>query len=106
MSATVGVGSNFKEPSQSEVSYLTNHPLLFLLANKDVFKFKIPVIAMDTPYRMRKLLEEIRLLNPEKRITLGCDLTQATEKIYLGPVAQVISKLQHEKAEFLLLIEP
>lgn len=73
---------------------------------KKLLKFKIPVIAMDTPYRMRKLLEEIHSLNPEKRITLGCDLTQATEKIYLGPVAQVISKLQHEKAEFLLLIEP
>jgi 16S rRNA (cytidine1402-2'-O)-methyltransferase len=73
---------------------------------KKLLKFKIPVIAMDTPYRMKKLVEEIQTIHPEKKITLGCDLTLPTEMIYIGTVTQVQNKLQHEKAEFLLLLEP
>ena len=71
-----------------------------------VVGFKIPVILMDTPYRLKKLLEELNTIKPDLEIFLGCDLTQETEWLFSGKVSLALAKLPKEKAEFLLMTTP
>jgi 16S rRNA (cytidine1402-2'-O)-methyltransferase len=67
--------------------------------------FLLPVILMDTPYRMCKLLEEVNLIfGSSQRVTLACDLTLPAEKIFRGSVASVQEKIGKRKAEFILII--
>lgn len=71
-----------------------------------LLKFRIPVLVMDTPYRMKKCLEEVTRLMPSKRIVLGCDLTSSDERILSGTAKDVLLSLSKDKAEFLMLLEP
>lgn len=66
-----------------------------------------PVVLMDTPYRLLKILAELQKFIPRRRMLLGLSLTQETEKVYEGTVEEVIQQLNAdkiEKAEFILLI--
>jgi 16S rRNA (cytidine1402-2'-O)-methyltransferase len=67
----------------------------------------IPIILMDTPYRLTKLLYEIReVMSGNKIITLACDLTLPDEHIYRGSINTILPKVENKKAEFLLVIHP
>ncbi|MEL7627078.1 MAG: 16S rRNA (cytidine(1402)-2'-O)-methyltransferase [Anaerolineaceae bacterium] len=64
-----------------------------------------PLILMDTPYRMAKLLEEVAVAFGKKQIIfLATDLTLPTERIYIGEVQEVQAQVQQRKAEFILII--
>lgn len=64
------------------------------------------VVLMDTPYRMQRLLEELGSRWPSRRILIGCDLTQSTETVYDGTIANALAGLSGRKAEFILLLFP
>ena len=67
--------------------------------------FSGPIIFMDTPYRLGKLLEEIQtILGKNRKVTLACNLTQPEEKIYRGPIAEITKKVGKQKAEFILIL--
>ena len=72
----------------------------------DVLKsLHMPIILMDTPYRMTRLLEEVsRTFGKKQEITLACDMTQPTEKIYRGQVENILKELKSKKSEFILII--
>lgn len=66
---------------------------------------KLPIILMDTPYRMLALLEDIiKTCGKGTQITLACDLTQPTETIYRGSAHEIALQIQQKKAEFILAI--
>lgn len=68
-------------------------------------KMGLPVILMDTPYRLGKLLEEVKkAFGRNRRITLGLDLTLESEKILHGSVNEVAQQVGNRKSEFMLLI--
>ncbi len=71
---------------------------------KEISKSKIATILMDTPYRLKKLLEEINEISPQRQLVLGCDFTQDTEAVYEGTASKILSQLSVEKAEFVLLL--
>lgn len=65
-----------------------------------------PVILMDTPYRLNKLLDEIsEVLGKNQSIFLGLDLTQSKEKILHGTVSDIASKVRGQKREFILILD-
>lgn len=67
---------------------------------------QVALILMDTPYRMAKLLEEVaNAFGKKQTIFLATDLTLPSEKIYIGEVQEIQSKVQQRKAEFILIIE-
>lgn len=72
---------------------------------KDIKSEKRPIILMDTPYRLRKLLDELCAFFPESAVTLGLELSKPREAIISGSPREVRSKLQMEKAEFILLLQ-
>ena len=58
-----------------------------------------PIILMDTPYRLNRLLDEIgSAYGKGRRITLACDLTLPSEKIFRGTIKQVQEKVADRKA--------
>jgi 16S rRNA (cytidine1402-2'-O)-methyltransferase len=73
---------------------------------KRLLTFKTPVIIMDTPYRLKKLLGEIQELEAGKKLILGTNLTFEDEQVLEGTATDVLAKLTTEKAEFLILLLP
>jgi 16S rRNA (cytidine1402-2'-O)-methyltransferase len=65
-----------------------------------------PIILMDTPYRLGKLLLEVQqAFGKKQRVFLACDLTLPGEKLYLGTIEEVIRQANNRKAEFILIVE-
>lgn len=65
----------------------------------------VPIILMDTPYRLQKLLEEIgQTFGKNRRITLGINITMDNEKFLRGTVAEISKQLTLKKAEFILIV--
>ena len=76
-----------------------------LLALQKLKKQSVPIIVMDTPYRMVAVLEDIKkVFSANQEILLATDLTQKTEWIYRGSVTQILHELRKPKAEFILII--
>jgi 16S rRNA (cytidine1402-2'-O)-methyltransferase len=68
---------------------------------------KDPIILMDTPYRLVKLLEELEItFGKGAKITLACDLTLPAETIYRGSLGSVRKQVGARKAEFILVMQP
>jgi 16S rRNA (cytidine1402-2'-O)-methyltransferase len=66
---------------------------------------RIPVVLMDTPYRLGALLEDVaKVFGKGQQITLAADLTTDRETIYRGSVAEVRTQVQKRKAEFILIL--
>src|SRR5271157_528433 len=67
--------------------------------------FHMPVVLMDTPYRLSALLEDVsRTFGKNQMVTLACDLTLPGEAIYRGSVETIIKQTAQKKAEFILII--
>jgi 16S rRNA (cytidine1402-2'-O)-methyltransferase len=65
----------------------------------------VPVVFMDTPYRLTKLLEEIAGIYGKKQdILLACDMTLRKESIFRGPVKEILAKVSGQKREFMLIV--
>jgi len=65
----------------------------------------VTIILMDTPYRLVKLLDEVNTTFGSGRlVTLACDITLASEKIYRGRISDVKKQVGEKKAEFILIL--
>jgi 16S rRNA (cytidine1402-2'-O)-methyltransferase len=66
---------------------------------------RVPVVLMDTPYRMTELLEEVAaVFGPARRLILACDLTLPSERIYRGAAGAVLKQIEKKKSEFVLVV--
>ncbi|PIT99677.1 MAG: 16S rRNA (cytidine(1402)-2'-O)-methyltransferase [Bdellovibrionales bacterium CG10_big_fil_rev_8_21_14_0_10_45_34] len=64
-----------------------------------------PIVLMDTPYRLTRLLSELSELGFDRRIFLATNLTHENEHLYLGTVGETLSAVGPTKAEFVLVLE-
>jgi len=65
----------------------------------------VPVVLMDTPYRLTKLLEEVTsVFGKNQDILLACDMTLKKEAIFRGPVSEILPKVSGQKREFMLIL--
>lgn len=71
-----------------------------------VLKEKITCIIMDTPYRLKRLLEEFDSLDKSshKQYFIGLDLNQETEELHLGRPKELLGKIQDFKREFVMIV--
>ncbi len=80
----------------------TEHRLSFLckLSHESV-----PVVLMDTPYRLTKLLTEAEsVFGKNQDILLACDLTQKKEAVFRGKVRDILPAISGQKREFILIV--
>lgn len=61
-------------------------------------------IWMDTPYRLKKLIEEIKELTPKRDVCLCLDLARESEWVYRGEVSKLSNHVKEWKREFILLV--
>lgn len=73
---------------------------------KDLRKIKHTQVIMDTPYRLKRLLEELSELGLKREHFLALDLGRDSEELYLGTPAKLLSQLKELKREFVLIIGP
>lgn len=72
---------------------------------KKLKMLRMPIILMDTPYRMTNLLENVRgVFGKEQRVTLGCNLTLPNELILTASIEDVMKRTVNMKAEFMLVV--
>lgn len=66
---------------------------------------RMPVVLMDTPYRLAAILEDIvGTFGKGQRLTLGFDLTQDSELIVRGTAADIKKAIGPKKGEFILIV--
>jgi 16S rRNA (cytidine1402-2'-O)-methyltransferase len=71
---------------------------------KDLQKEKRSLILMDTPYRLAKMMEELKEYFPERRLLLAMDMTQGTEQILEGKPQDIAPQIKKIKSEFMILV--
>lgn len=65
----------------------------------------VPVILMDTPYRLTKLLEEVgSVFGKHQDILLACDLTLKKQAIFRGRLGEILPRISGQKREFILIL--
>lgn len=65
----------------------------------------MPVILLDTPYRLTALLQDVlKVFGKNAAVTLAADLTLPHEKILRGPVSELIGQSLGKKSEFILIV--
>jgi 16S rRNA (cytidine1402-2'-O)-methyltransferase len=67
-------------------------------------KTKEAFILMDTPYRLKKIIDECATHLDDRRILLVTNLSQEDEAALEGKPSHVKSQLRAEKAEFMILV--
>ena len=73
----------------------------------DLRKRRETIVLMDTPYRLKTLLEDIvKLLGPNISCVLAFELTKEKEKFYRGNTQNILSAVEREnlKGEFVLIL--
>lgn len=66
---------------------------------------RMPVVLLDTPYRLTALLEDIgKIYGKNQRVTLGFNLTLPGELIVRGSPGEVLRAVGPRKGEFVLVI--
>ena len=73
---------------------------------KEIQSIHHPVILMDTPYRLQKMMTEVSSFMPQSRCILGLDLSQSNEKVIDGLGSNIKNQVDRTKAEFMLIIFP
>ena len=67
----------------------------------------IPVVLYESPHRIIKLLQELQEFAPEKRVTIGRELTKMHEEIIAGTPEELIRSLESRDAvrgEFAVIV--
>lgn len=64
------------------------------------------IIIMDTPYRLKKTIEEVSQHFSSRKVLLAMNISQENEEILEGRPAFIKQNLQFDKAEFMILIYP
>jgi 16S rRNA (cytidine1402-2'-O)-methyltransferase len=68
-------------------------------------KLRVPLVLMDTPYRLERTLQDIQKIFGKNRIiTIGLNLTLPREAILHDTVSAILSKVRGQKAEFILIV--
>lgn len=67
---------------------------------------KRAIIIMDTPYRLKKTIDELNRHFVNRPALLALDLSQENELVLEGSANYILQNLDRDKAEFMLLIYP
>lgn len=74
----------------------------------DLRKRKETIVLMDTPYRLKRLLEDVvKLFGANTPVVLAYELTKESEKFYRGAALKILNTAEKEnlKGEFVLIIK-
>ena len=70
-------------------------------------KYPVKIIYYEAPHRIIEMLESLRNICGERRISVSREISKLYEEIYRGTVSEVIEELQKEeiRGEFVVVVE-
>lgn len=68
-------------------------------------KVKMPKVLMDTPYRLRRLIEESLEVFGDTTAFIGMELNGEEEELLYGKLSKLLKKVNGLKKEFILIIK-
>lgn len=76
---------------------------------QSILKQKLTCILMDTPYRLKRLLEELESIekmgkSSNMQYFVALDLNQMTEELILGTPTEMLKRIKDIKREFVMVI--
>lgn len=66
--------------------------------------FPYTMIFYESPYRILKVLEDMKTVFGDRNISVSRELTKMYETTYRGKISEVIESV-HEKGEFVIVVE-
>ena len=75
---------------------------------EEVINSKYPVILYESPYRILKTLNELKMVNDKLSVVVCRELTKKFETIYRGKIDEVIEQLKNKeviKGEFVVVVD-
>jgi 16S rRNA (cytidine1402-2'-O)-methyltransferase len=75
---------------------------------EEVINSKYPVILYESPYRILKTLNELKMVNDKLSVVVCRELTKKFETIYRGTIDKVIEQLKNKeviKGEFVVVVD-
>ncbi|MDP2967180.1 MAG: 16S rRNA (cytidine(1402)-2'-O)-methyltransferase [bacterium] len=78
---------------------------------EEVINSKYPVILYESPYRILKTLNELKMVNDKLSVVVCRELTKKFETIYRGTINQIIEKILEDKigdkikGEFVIIVK-
>ncbi len=67
--------------------------------------YNVPIVLMDTPYRLEKLIAEVgKTFGNNRKATLAINITQENEQYLRGSLKDIQRQVQGRKAEFMLVV--
>ena len=73
---------------------------------RELQRINVPVFLMDTPYRFKKIVSELKKVFPKREVIVGCDLSTETEKITTQKIRDLNEADFNLKPEFILCVLP
>jgi 16S rRNA (cytidine1402-2'-O)-methyltransferase len=72
-----------------------------------VFNSKYPVIFYESPHRIVRTLNELKIMNKELRVVVCRELSKKFETIYRGMIEEVIKQIEKDiiRGEFVVIID-
>ncbi len=67
---------------------------------------RVPIVIMDTPYRLQKTIGEMEQNLAQQQVLILCNQSAADEWSFEGTAAELKKTIRFEKAEFIILIYP
>ena len=71
----------------------------------ELLKMNVPIVLMDTPYRLARLIDEIKENGTRRKLFVGLDLNSGDEELFVGSASKLSSKIGKQKREFILIID-
>jgi len=65
-----------------------------------------PIVIMETPYRLTKLLQELEGVMPDREICLALALNTNEEKVVRGSATKLLQQFAGQKLPFVLVVSP
>ena len=108
MTALMVAGNENYNASYKYVGFLSQKKEIRQKELKELNLEKIPIIILDTPYRMKPLLKDIKAIcGNQKKIVFTYKLTQPEEFIIKSNITDVIAKTENlKKGEFVVIMLP
>lgn len=73
---------------------------------RKIMKNPYTSVLMDTPYRMKKLVDELTNIDASKEVFLAIELNKPNERLLRGTLAKVSKMIENDKKEFILILGP
>ena len=75
-------------------------------AIKNILNLKTTAIVMDTPYRLKRVLEEFQSAwgSSKKKLFVAMDLNAETEELQRGTPKELLNVINDVKREFVLIV--